>query len=116
MNLQECWNAGINYEAGLARFVGNTEIYARFLKEFLSDSTFAELETAMDQQELPSAFQAAHTLKGLTGNLSFDALYQDLVALTDALRGDGNIPLAKSLFPAVKADYQKVADFISSQG
>jgi len=115
MNRQACLDAGINYDEGVARFVGNAEMYEHFLNEFLSDPTFALLDTAMGEKNISSAFQAAHTLKGVTGNLSMDRLYQKLAALTDALRGAGDLPQAESLFPAVKTEYQHICTFLTSQ-
>ena len=112
---QACRDAGINYEEGVARFVGNAEMYERFLGEFVNDGTFAELETAMKAGNVKDAFAAAHTLKGLTGNLSLDALYKKLVVLTDALRGEGNLALAKTLYPGVEREYRAVLAFLSSQ-
>ena len=115
MNQQECLEAGIDYDEGVARFVGNAQMYERFLKEFLSDPTFDALAEAMERRDIPAAFAAAHTLKGLTGNLSLDRLYEKLVTLTNALRGGGDLPLAESLFPAVRDDYRQVKAFIAAR-
>ena len=58
MDRQACRDAGINYEEGVARFVGNAEMYERFLGEFVNDGTFAELETAMKAGNVKDAFAA----------------------------------------------------------
>jgi HPt (histidine-containing phosphotransfer) domain-containing protein len=115
MDRQACIDAGINYDEGVARFVGNAEMYERFLMEFLSDPTFALLDTAMGEKNISAAFQASHSLKGLSGNLSLERLYQKLVALTDALRGVGDLRRAESLFPAVKTEYQQICAFLTEQ-
>jgi len=41
LNQQECLAAGIDFEEGVARFVGNADIYEKFLRDFLGDQTFA---------------------------------------------------------------------------
>lgn len=87
-------------------------MFVRFLKEFPGDGSFAALETALESGDLSASFQASHTLKGLTGNLSLTTLYRELVTLTDALRGEGNLALARSLFPQVRADYDRAVRFI----
>ena len=46
---------------------------------------------------------------------TMDRLYQKLVALTDALRGAGDLPQAESLFPAVKTEYQHICTFLTAQ-
>ena len=115
MNQQECQQAGINYAEGVARFVGNASLYEHFLAEFLKDGTFAELEQAMAAGDAKAAFNAAHTLKGLTGNLSLSALYGQLVPFVDALRGEADLPRAHLLFPAVQQDYRQTAAFLAAR-
>ena len=115
MNQQDCLQAGIDYEDGVARFVGNAAIYEKFLKSFPADKTFSELDAAMAVGDAKAAFQAGHTLKGLTGNLSLQALYRKLVPFVDALRGEGDMARAAEMYPAIQADYQKALAFILSQ-
>lgn len=112
MDQKKCLDAGINYEEGVARFVGNAEIYNKFLNDFISDKTFSDLEAAMNDKNIEAAFQAGHTLKGVAGNLSLNNLYDKLVVFVDALRGDGNLPLAESLYPDVQEDYKNAVSFI----
>ena len=114
MDRETCKNAGIDYEEGVSRFVGNADIYEKFLRDFVNDPTFSALESALSARDIKAAFQAAHTLKGVTGNLSLTDLYSDLVKLTDALRGEGDLSLADSLYPAVRSDYERAISFISA--
>lgn len=74
MNRDDCIRCGIDYDEGVARFVGRSDLYEEFLKKFLTDPTFPALEAAMQAKDLPAAFTAAHTLKGVTGNLSLNVL------------------------------------------
>ena len=114
MDQNECMKAGINYEEGVARFVGNSEMYEKFLRDFLTEPTFQSLEAALTNGDITASFQAAHTLKGLTGNLSFVELYQSLVTLTDSLRGEGDLEKARSLYPGVKEQYEGVKAFLAA--
>ena len=72
---QEYLAAGIDYQDGAARFLGNRELYERFLREFPGDATFSALEAAMESRNVQEAFRSAHTLKGLTGNLSLTIMH-----------------------------------------
>ena len=65
------------------------------------------LKKALEAQDAPTAFRAAHTLKGVCQNLGFDALYAPASALTEALRG-GTLDGADTLFPPVEKEYQRV--------
>lgn len=104
--------AGIDYDKGVARFAGKADLYVNFLRKFPKDDTFAQLSAAMDAGDMTAAFAAAHTLKGVTGNLSLDGLYQSVLPLVEALRGAGNMELAASLFPPVKTEYEHTMDFL----
>jgi glycosyltransferase involved in cell wall biosynthesis len=106
MNRQDCINAGINYDDGVARFVGNAGMYEKFLRSFLQDDSFAQLREAMGRGDVGASFQAAHTLKGLTGNLSLERLYKKLVVLTDALRGEGDV-IGELIDSLMKQNYPK---------
>ena len=66
---------GIEYEELMGRFANNASMANRFLKAFLNDQTFIQLQqhyTNHDQEEL---MKDIHTLKGLSGNLSMMQLY-----------------------------------------
>lgn len=115
MDKEVCAAAGIDYDEGVARFVGHAEIYEKFLGKFLADPDYAMLETAMAEKDITAAFHAAHTLKGVAGNLSLNDLYHALIPFVDALRGDGNLPLAETLFPAVSKEYRRAVACIEAQ-
>ena len=68
-----------------------------------------EPEKALEEKDAPTAFRAAHTLKGVCQNLGFDALYVPSSALTEALRG-GSLDGADELFPPVEKEYQRVVE------
>lgn len=103
MNKQILQAAGINYDEGVSRFAGKTELYEKYLKKFVDDASFPQLQDAMEQENYPEAFRQAHTLKGVTGNLSLTPLFEALSPLVEALRGAQNISLAHALFPQVAA-------------
>lgn len=116
MDQKTCLEAGIDYNEGVARCVGNAQLFEKFLFSFPADPSFGELEAALRANDIPAAFRAAHTLKGVTGNLSMTRLYTLLVGLTDALRGEGDMAAARAQYPAVKEAYDAVVCFIGAQG
>jgi len=104
---------GIDHRQGVERFVGSTQLYEKFLKEFLNDPTYGQLDAAMAAGDVQAAFMAGHTLKGVAGNLSLNRLYDLLVVLVDALRGQGDMAKARELYPPVQAEYESVTRFIA---
>lgn len=112
MEKQDFIDAGIDYDDGVNRFIGRPEMFISFLKRFPADTTYQELEQAMNEKNIKKAFQAGHTIKGVAGNLSLSRLYNVLVPFVDALRGDDDIDKAASLYPQVKEEYTKAVSFI----
>jgi HPt (histidine-containing phosphotransfer) domain-containing protein len=78
---------GANVEEGLARCMNNEGFYIRLIGMALSDANFGRLETALAENDLDSAFEAAHALKGVLGNLALSPLFIPASELTEELRG-----------------------------
>ena len=94
MTIEECYAAlGGNYSNAMGR-----------LQKFTDDGTFALLRDSLAGGNKEDAFRAAHTMKGMCQNLSFDLLAESSAALTEALRA-GDMEEGKRLFPAVERDY-----------
>jgi len=112
MNREGCLEAGINYDTGVNRFAGNAEMFEKFLVKFPADPTFPDLKSSIAGDDAEQAFRLAHTLKGVTGNLSMDELLKNLNPVVEALRG-GDIASARELFPPVETSYNKVVKYIN---
>ena len=88
MTLSEFYAAvGGDASAVLAR-IPSEQMLARFVRMYADDPTFDQLQTAVNAQDWPAAFLAAHTLKGVAQNLGFTHLQTAASALTEHLRGD----------------------------
>ncbi|MDK2808690.1 MAG: hypothetical protein PWP24_1427 [Clostridiales bacterium] len=110
-NKMELKAAGINLETGLDRFVGDERLFLDFLKKFPEDSSFIKLSQELSKDNVQEAYKAAHTLKGVAGNLSVDSLYQTILPLVEALR-KGRLREAKQYFPIVKESYEQIVDVL----
>lgn len=108
MTIQECYAAlGGDYQEVLSRLYSEA-LVQRFVGKFLSDPSFQLLEDSMKAENYDEAFRAAHTLKGVSQNLSFTRLYQSSHEITEALRTK-DYALAARLLPQVEADYTHTA-------
>ena len=103
--------AGIQADEALERLMGSEALLERFLKKFLQDKSYEELVSAIEGQELERAFRAAHTLKGVCGNLSFTALYQLLTRQVALFRAE-DWAGACALMPQIDQAYAAVLDAI----
>ena len=111
MTVKECYEAfSGNYEDAYSR-LRSDERLSRFLIKAASDESFKLLTESLQAHNLPEAFRAVHTIKGICLNLSITKLATSSQNLTEALRGreeygDDIIPL----YEEVKKDYE---NFIS---
>lgn len=113
MTLQECYAAlEGDYQEVLGRLCSEA-LVQRFVGKFLSDQSFQLLESSLKAGHYEEAFRAAHTLKGVTQNLSFTKLYGSSHDMTEALRAK-NYDLAVQLLPRVEDDYTQTAAAIQA--
>jgi len=77
---------GVNVKDGLNRCMNNEAFYLKMMKMALGNDYFNTLEEILAKNDLPGAFEAAHALKGVVGNLSITSLYEPLSELTEKLR------------------------------
>ncbi len=84
--LEKLKDWGIDLNGVRARFLNDDALYLDCLQEFSQDTCFEELDTAVQAQEYAAAFEHAHTLKGVAGNLGLIPLYDALSDLTECLR------------------------------
>lgn len=104
MNIQECYQTiGGEYDNIFSRLKNDDKI-ERFLKLFLNENCYTDLEEALATENIEEAFRAAHTLKGVCQNMAFVKLYQSASVVTEYLR-EKNMVSAKTNFPAVQNDY-----------
>lgn len=76
MKLEEfCKSLEINYEENISRFAGNENIYIKFLKRFIEDSTYDNLKQAYSQKLYEDIEKNAHMLKGLAANLGINRIF-----------------------------------------
>lgn len=79
---------GVNVEEGLGRCMNNEMFYLRMVNMSLADKNFDALAKGVEDGDRKAAFEAAHALKGVLGNLSLTPLYEIVQVLTDQLRSE----------------------------
>lgn len=81
MTLQECYvKIGGDYNDILHRFM-NENMVRKFVLKFPQDNNMALFEESWAKKDYETAFRAMHTLKGVSVNLGFTALYNVSSAL-----------------------------------
>lgn len=78
--------AECDVEGALARFLGDEELYEQFYGELLNDEAFGKLGLALDEHRISDAFEYAHTLKGIIGNMGLTPLFETVCDIVEPLR------------------------------
>lgn len=106
---------GIDTEGALHRFSGNINLYKRFLLKFSDDDTFEKVKNALAIEDWDAMLSAAHTLKGVAGNLGLSAIYQASSEIVTSLRA-GDQASARTAFLQMETDYQSLISVLESVG
>ena len=77
---------GCETDDGLSRCMGNEAFYFKLIGKVIDDKNFQALEDAVAAKDLDKAFDAAHSLKGVLGNLALTPVYQPVYEITELLR------------------------------
>ncbi len=107
MNKYKLSLAGIKANEGIKRFNGNADMYEKYLRGFAEDDHYPKLLQSMEQNDVEQAFQAAHALKGIVGNLSIEGMEVIVKPLVEDLRGK-DIDTARDKMPQLQESYEKV--------
>ncbi len=86
MTIDELKTYGADIAEGLRRCLNNENFYFRLVKMVPGDANFQKLYDAVDKGDLDAAFEAAHALKGSTGNLSLTPIFEPISEITELLR------------------------------
>lgn len=103
MNIEKLRELGANVDEGLERCMGMEDFYLEMIELGLSDDRFEALGKALEEGNLDRAFEDAHALKGVVGNLALTPLYETVSEITENLRAK------------VQTDYEVIYKKILSQ-
>lgn len=105
---------GIEVDSALERMMGSEALLERFLGKFLADPNYDRLCRAVADRDEAAALTAAHTLKGVCGNLSMTALFETLTAQVAEFRA-GDWAAAAGRMPTVTRAYQQAVRAIRGE-
>ena len=86
--LTELQTFHVDIQDGLRRFMNNTALYEKMLKKFPAAAEGLPVQEHFDSGNLETALANAHTLKGMTGNLSLTPLYESYTEIVALLRAN----------------------------
>lgn len=86
MSLDELRAFGADVDGGLARCMNSEALYLRLVGMAANEPSVAALGKYLKEGDLDRAFEEAHKLKGVAGNLSLSPIFEPVSALTELLR------------------------------
>ena len=101
---------GVEISSAMERFLDDEELFLDCAEKMLDDENFEKLENALNNNDIQTAFDAAHTLKGVFANMSFTPLFNEVVEIVEPLRAgktDGCMEHYKKLCE-IRDEYKKV--------
>jgi HPt (histidine-containing phosphotransfer) domain-containing protein len=111
--LNELEGYGVNLEVTLARFIEDEDFYVECLNAFLEEEGFKMLKKSIDKKEYIEAFNQAHTIKGVVGNLGITKLYDVICLLVESLR-DKEYSNLKSQYNDCIKEYNRFVKIVKS--
>ena len=86
LTVEKLQEYGVNTKEGLARCMNMEKFYFKMLGMGLKNDSFEKLGKALEDGNLEEAFEQAHALKGVVGNLALTPIYEPLADMTEMLR------------------------------
>ena len=108
LSIQNLKEIGVNTKEGLERCLNNEQFYLKMVKKTMEGDNVEKLKAAIEANDLDKAFEIAHNLKGVTGNLSLAPLYQPLSEMTEHLRAREQMDYS-SYIETITANKEKLA-------
>lgn len=85
-----------NYNNALSIMM-NDILISKMLTKFISSDTLDQLVSLYEQKDYRSLFAAAHSLKGVAGNLALTPLFEIASFITEATRNEDGANLDKEI-------------------
>lgn len=84
--LEELKSWGCDVDGAMERFINDEGLYRMCLGSVMEDKNFDGLLEALHQHNIKTAFEHAHTLKGVLANMGLTPMYDIIVRIVEPLR------------------------------
>ena len=110
MSLEKCYELIGGDLDEIINALGSESIVQKFLLKLLDEDTHLLLTSSIEKKDYAEAFRAAHTIKGISLNLSLKRLYSVANPLTEALRHKESLDEVKvlKLYHSFKEVYDSI--------
>ena len=97
MNVKQFYlDANGDYNDALSRMM-NDVLIVKVINKFMNGNAVNDLISLYENKDYRAVFSAAHTLKGVAGNLSLTPLFEIACVITEATRNNDDVNLDKEI-------------------
>lgn len=107
LTIEKLRDFGADVDAGLVRCMNKKDFYLMLVNKAIDNTMLSELEQQIHDNDLSSAFETAHALKGIYANLSLTPLTDPISDITELLRNGTNTDYS-FLMNEAKKEFQKL--------
>lgn len=109
--LEELRFENCDVDSAMERCLNDEEFYLSCFKLAVADSAFEKLGNALEKNDLEKAFEYAHGLKGVTGNMGITPLYNKVVEIVEPLRNrKEDIVVIKAIYNEIMSIRKRFSD------
>lgn len=105
---------GVDVNGTLERFIGNEELFIKFILRFPNDEKLIRLRAAIEAKDYEEALTISHSLKGETGNLGINPLYKTFSQMVDDIRAETYTRLEEQYDTAIEY-YREICKIIKEK-
>jgi HPt (histidine-containing phosphotransfer) domain-containing protein len=102
----------VNFDEGVKRVMNNTKLYVKLLTKFKADTNIVELAASLAAGDMEKAQGQAHTIKGISANLSLSELLNQILELENQIKAKsvapGQYETVKTTYDATVQEVDKV--------
>lgn len=102
---------GCDTQNALGRFMNNRDMYLKFLNMFTEEKSFDLLGKYIAEGNVKEAFACAHTIKGVSANLSLGPINRAVVPMVEKMRR-GDLSGADADYEDLMGIYREIRDLI----
>ena len=101
---------GVDLSKTMERFLWDERLYLKCFRMLLEDPNLQKLGAALTAENYKDAFDAAHTLKGVSANMGLTPLYDAVCAIVEPLRANdcGDKDGLMQKYQVIQTEFEKV--------
>lgn len=112
LTLDKLKEFGADTSEGLARCMNNEDFYLKMVGMGIGDERFETIKDVLEKKDWDAAFEMAHALKGVLGNLALTPIYEPMSEMTELLRAKDTNADYLSYYTEMKGQLDKLKGMI----